>query len=204
MIQLVGPGGAGKTTTGAALAERLGVPFVDLDAEFAASSGDISIYLDVHGYDAYAARNVSLYSALIGESRRPGVAALSSGFMTYRDDIHPDYLGWRQRIAASDSTFVLLPSLDVETCVAEIVRRQLRRPFARTPEREDYVIRTRFPVYASLAARKVETGRPIDVVVAELVGVVAGQQAAADAHSNRVLLRQSSCQPERTVLLFSA
>jgi shikimate kinase len=41
MIQLVGPGGAGKTTTGAALAERLGVPFVDLDAEFAASSGDL-------------------------------------------------------------------------------------------------------------------------------------------------------------------
>jgi uncharacterized membrane protein YfcA len=32
-----------------ALAERLGVLFVDLDAEFAASSGDISLYLDKHG-----------------------------------------------------------------------------------------------------------------------------------------------------------
>ena len=71
MIQLVGPGGAGKTTAGAALADRLGIRFVDLDAEFAASNGDISAYLDTHGYDAYAERNVSLYSALIGEPDRP-------------------------------------------------------------------------------------------------------------------------------------
>jgi shikimate kinase len=42
MIHLVGPGVAGKTTAGAALAERLGVAFVDLDAEFAADSGDVT------------------------------------------------------------------------------------------------------------------------------------------------------------------
>jgi len=62
MIQLVGPGGAGKTTVGAALAERIGVSFVDLDAEFAATGGDISAYLEKRGYAAYAGRNVSLYS----------------------------------------------------------------------------------------------------------------------------------------------
>ena len=58
MIQLVGPGGAGKTTIGAALAERLGVRFVHLDAEFAARHGTISTYLDAHGYEAYAEQNV--------------------------------------------------------------------------------------------------------------------------------------------------
>ena len=179
MIHLVGPGGAGKSTAGSALAERLGVPFVDLDAEFAASSGDISAYLDSHGYDAYAKRNVSLYSALVGESCRPDVVALSSAFMIYRDDIHPDYVRWRLRIASSKSTFVLLPSLDLETCIAEIVRRQLRRPFARAAEREEHVIRTRFPIYANLPARKVETMRPVGAVVAELLTVVAAQQTAA-------------------------
>jgi hypothetical protein len=64
VIHLIGPGGAGKTTTGAALADRFGVPFVDLDAEFAASCGDISTYLDMHGHDGYAAPNARVYSAL--------------------------------------------------------------------------------------------------------------------------------------------
>ena len=173
MIQLVGPGGAGKTTAGAALAERLGVPFVDLDAEFAASSGDISAYLDTHGYDSYAARNVGLYSSLVGQLGGFGVVALSSGFMTYPDDVHPDYVYWRQRVASSQSTVVLLPSLDLETCVAEIVRRQLRRPFARAPEREEYVIRKRFPIYVGLPARKVETMRPVGAVVADLLAMSA-------------------------------
>jgi shikimate kinase len=174
IIQLVGPGGAGKTTTGAALADRLGIRFVDLDAKFAESNGDISAYLDTHGYDAYAERNVSLYAALIREADRPEVVALSSGFMTYGNDIHPDYIGWRQRITWSDSTFVLLPSLDLETCVTEIVRRQLLRPFARTLKREEQMIHTRFPTYVSLSARKVETMRPIDAVVTELLAVIAG------------------------------
>ena len=134
MTQLVGLGGAGKTTAGAAMAEQLGLAFLDLDAEFAADSGDISAYLDTHGHDAYAERNVSLYSALADAPGRPDVVALSSGFMTYRNDVHPDHVRWRQRVASSPSTVVLLPSLDLETCVAEIVRRQLQHPFSRVGE----------------------------------------------------------------------
>lgn len=171
-IHLVGPGGAGKTTTGAALADRLGVRFIDLDSEFTASCGDISAYLGTHGYDAYAERNVWLYANLVAGSGKADVVALSSGFMTYHDQVHPTYAGWRQRIASSALTFVLLPSLDDETCVAEIVRRQLRRPFARSGAREEDVIRTRFPVYVSLPARKVETMRPVEAVVAELFTAV--------------------------------
>jgi len=45
MIRLIGPGGAGKSTIGALLAERLDVPFVDLDRHFAARIGDISEYI---------------------------------------------------------------------------------------------------------------------------------------------------------------
>lgn len=179
MIQLVGPGDAGKTTIGAALAERLGVRFVDLDAEFAARHGNISAYLDAHGYEAYAEQNVGLYLDLVGGPVRFDIAALSSGFMTYRDSIHPAYLALRQRVGSSPATFVLLPSVDVEACVSEIVRRQLRRPFARSAEREEQVIRERFFTYFSLSARKVETMQPVEAVVTELIAALAAQQAAA-------------------------
>ena len=181
MIQLVGPGGAGKTTIGAALAERLGVRFVDLDAEFAARHGTVSAYLDAHGYEAYAEQNVGLYLDLVDGPVRLEIVALSSGFMTYRDSIHPDYVVLRQRVASSPSTFVLLPSVDVEACVSEIVRRQLRRPFARSAEREEQVIRERFFTYFGLSARKVETMRPVEAIVAELVAVLAAQQGERQA-----------------------
>jgi shikimate kinase len=177
MIQLIGPGGAGKTTAGAALVDRIGGSFVDLDAEFTATGGDISDYLDTHGYAAYSERNVSLYSAVVSKPGRPDIVALSSGFMTYRDDVHPGYRRWRQQIASSRSTFVLLPSLDLEICVAETVRRQLRRPFARAAGLEEQVIRTRFPVYISLPARKVETIKPVETVVSELLTMVLAESA---------------------------
>jgi shikimate kinase len=179
MIQLVGPGGAGKTTIGAALAERLGARFGDLDAEFTARHGNISAYLDAHGYEAYAKQNVGLYLDLVGCRVRLDIVALSSGFMTYRDSIHPDYLALRPRIGSSPSTFVLLPSLNVEACVSEIVRRQLRRPFACSAEREEQVIRERFFAYFGLSARKVETMQPVEAVVAELIAALAAQRAAA-------------------------
>ena len=108
----------------------------------------------------------------------PDLADVASGFMTYRDRIHPDYLALRQRVASSPSTFVLLPSLDLETCVGEIVRRQLRRPFARSAEREEQVIRERFFIYSGLPARKVKTMQPVGTVVVELIAALAAQQGA--------------------------
>jgi shikimate kinase len=169
MIQLVGPGGAGKTTVGLALAKRLGIAFVDLDEQFAARVGDISGYLRVHEYRAYAAQNIQVYLDTLGSLEEEAVIALSSGFMTYRDDAHPAYRGLHREIVASPSTVVLLPSVDYETCVAETVRRQLRRPFSRSAEREEQVIRTRFGVYWGLLARKFETKGPVDAVVDDLV-----------------------------------
>jgi shikimate kinase len=175
MIRLIGPGGAGKSSTGPLLAARLGIPFVDLDERFSATVGDISAYIHAHGYDAYAARNVQVYAdAIRGAAGREWVLALSSGFMTYREDIHPAYLHLRREIAASPTTCVLLPSLDAETCVAEIVRRQLGRPFSRSAEREEEVIRARFAVHRDLPVTRIETMRPlakvVEAIVAHLVG----------------------------------
>ena len=178
MIHLVGPGGAGKTTVGSAFAARLGLRFVDLDEAFRARHGDVSVLLDTLGYEAYAERNVGLYLDLAGGSERPDVVALSSGFMVYPPSVRPDYAVIRQRIASSSSTIVLLPSLDLEACVAETVRRQIQRPFARSAEREEQVIRTRFPLYVGLSARKVETARPVERILADVMA--AGRVSGAN------------------------
>ena len=96
VIHLVGPGGAGKSTVGRSLAQRLGVAFLDLDEQFMARAGDISAYLDAHGYEAYAAENVRAY--LDASIAQDAVFALSSGFMTYSSDVHPAYHELRARL----------------------------------------------------------------------------------------------------------
>jgi shikimate kinase len=172
MIQLIGPGGAGKSTIGTLLAQRLDVPFLDLDRHFAGRVGDISKYVGRHGYDAYARENIEAYCSLSCGGIRPDVVALSSGFMTYASNAHPEYGRVRRELEECAHTFVLLPSLDRELCVAEIVRRQVARPFGRSPEREEVVIRARSEIYKALSIRKVETMRPAAAIVDEILAAL--------------------------------
>ena len=173
MIHLIGPGGAGKSTIGALLAELLDVTFLDLDRHVVGRVGDISEYISRHGYDAYARENVEAYCSVFrDEGIRPGVVALSSGFMTYANDAHPEYGRIRRELEECAQTFVLLPSLNLEFCVAETVRRQVARPFGRSPESEEAVIRTRFEIYQALPIRKVETMRPTVAIVDEILAAL--------------------------------
>lgn len=168
MIRLVGPGGAGKTTVGAVLAEVLGCAFLDLDQDFAVRFGDIDEFISSEGYEAYARDNVETYLA-IERSAFNGVLALSSGFMTYPTDVHLLYVRIHEDIARSPTTFVLLPSVEFDACVAETVRRQLARPFGtRTVAREESVIRERYGKYLALPAAKVETMNPPRAVATEI------------------------------------
>ena len=171
-ITLIGPGGAGKSTVGALLAERLGIGFVDLDRCFEERAGEISAFIDRCGYGAYARANVERSRALLGDGAGPHVVALSSGFMTYPTNIHPDYASLRSAIEDGPTTFVLIPSLQRDVCVAETVRRQLARPFARPAAKEEAVIRERFTIYVGLRAQKIETMRPLTVIIDELVAAV--------------------------------
>lgn len=172
-IRLVGPGGAGKSTIGALLADRLALAFFDLDRHLARRVGDISEYIDRHGYHVYARENVETYCALLHEDTQPGVIALSSGFMTYPRNIHPEYARVWRELDQHVNTFVLLPSLDRDVCVGETVRRQTARPFGRSSAKEEAVIRTRFEIYMTLPLRRIETMRPVDAVVDDIVAVLA-------------------------------
>src|SRR5262245_1156295 len=99
--------------------------------------------------------------------------------MTYASGVHPEYLRVRCEIAASATTLVLLPSLDYETCVTETVRRQLARPFCRSTEREEQVIKRRFAVYRDLPSTKLETMRPISEVVDAAVANLLSNSASS-------------------------
>jgi shikimate kinase len=167
-ITLIGPGGAGKSTVALRLAESLRIRAVDLDRLFADRAGDISEYINRLGYDVYARHNVEIYRLMLQEGTDGTVVALSSGFMTYSQDVHPDYRRLRRDIEQSPTTFVLLPSLDRELCVAETVRRQLGRPFARSRPAEEAVIRARFPLYVGLVPRKIETMKSLSLVTDEI------------------------------------
>ena len=149
-----------------------GVLFVDLDRQFASRVGDISEYIDRYGYDAYARENVETYCSLSRGGIRPEVVALSSGFMTYARDAHRNYGRVRRELEGCAETFILLPSLDRELCVAETVRRQVTRPFGRPPEREEAVIRARFKIYVALPMRKIETMRPPAAIVNEVLAAL--------------------------------
>lgn len=131
-VRLIGPGGAGKSTVGAVVAAHLEVPLVDLDRFFVRRVGGISEYIDRHGYEAYARKNVETYYSLVVADASSRVLALSSGFMTYAPDVHPEYQRLRCEIEQHPNTFVLLPSLDRDACIAETVRRQTARPFGRS------------------------------------------------------------------------
>lgn len=179
IIQLVGPGGAGKSTAGVALAIRLACPFHDLDREFERRRGDIDAFIAEHGYEVYARENVAVYLELVQELS-DSVLALSSGFMVYPTSVHPAYAAVAEAVAKSPTTVVLLPSLDREVCVAETVRRQLGRPIGRRDAaHEEAVIRSRFDRYLSLPAVKLETMRPESEIAAAIHSKLAADAQAA-------------------------
>jgi XRE family aerobic/anaerobic benzoate catabolism transcriptional regulator len=76
-IALVGLRGAGKSTVGAALAARLGCPFVELDREVEARGGmRIAELFEYHGADRYRALAGEVLSALLAA---PGPAVIELG-----------------------------------------------------------------------------------------------------------------------------
>ncbi|RQO45075.1 shikimate kinase [Variovorax sp. KBW07] len=155
VVQLIGPGGAGKTTVGRALAGLLGWPFVDLDAEFMSREGDVAECMATHGYLGYARRNLAVHREVRGAFTVPTVYALSSGFMTYPIDADSGYAQARECIERSALTVLLLPHFDLEPCVETIVQRQLARPYLRGDRAsEESRIRQRFPLFMALQCER--------------------------------------------------
>ena len=171
LIHLIGPGGAGKTTTARLLKKEFGFQYHDLDEIFMIQEGNISHFINVYGYRQYAIRNLEIYiqisqSLSLSDMR---IIVCSSGFMCYPDDISKDYLRIKKQIENHDFTFLLLPSLYLETCVNEIINRRVQRSYLNlSKEKETQKIRKRFSVYTDLKCKIIFTHQDEDNVALEI------------------------------------
>src|SRR6476659_2002745 len=167
---VVGPPGAGKTTVGALLAERLGVPFHDVDTAVEAAEGrSISdIFVD-DGEVAF--RDLERAEVARALAEEPGVVALGGGAVM-------DPLS---EAALAGHTVVFL-----DVAIADASKRigcDRARPLLSVNPRASWVrmMNERRPTYERVATVRVDTaGRTpeqvVDVVVAELAAARACPQ----------------------------
>jgi shikimate kinase len=162
---LVGPPGAGKTTTGRALAALLGTGFTDTDAVIEATAGKpIPDIFVSDGEPAFRAMERTAVAAALGSG--DGVLALGGGSI----------LDEQTRAALAGHTVVFL---SVE--LADAVKRVGLgggRPLLKINPRATlkYLMEQRRPLYASVATHTVATGGRTPVEVAQAVAALLTEQ----------------------------
>jgi shikimate kinase len=168
-VVLIGPPGAGKTTVGQLVAERLGVPFRDTDAEVGAAAGKPvgDIFVE-NGEEAFRALEHEAAERALDEHgalrENGGVLALGSGAVL-DDEVSRLLKG--------------LPVVYLSADFATIARRVgLDRPRVVVPVnprgRLRAMLAERHPLYERLAAITVETD---DLDPEEVADQIAGQVA---------------------------
>ncbi len=164
-FHIIGPGGAGKSTTGKILASAYNLHIIDLDEYFLNLYGDISLFIQENNYEDYANKNVSNYLDIIVNISTPSIIVMSSGFMTYPDHVHTSYPIIKSSIEQDPFTILLLPSIEVDECVEILVTRQLQRTYLNIDmEKETSKIKKRFPLFLKLKSNIVlSAAEPIEV-----------------------------------------
>ncbi|RMH39017.1 MAG: helix-turn-helix domain-containing protein [Deltaproteobacteria bacterium] len=86
IVALIGLRGAGKSTVGAALAERRGVPFVEVDARIEQTAGlSLAEIFELHGEAYYRRLEREVLAQLFAENR-PAVLATGGSIVNDRDN----------------------------------------------------------------------------------------------------------------------
>jgi XRE family transcriptional regulator, aerobic/anaerobic benzoate catabolism transcriptional regulator len=164
-VALLGVRGAGKSTVGAALAERLEVPFVELDQKIEAAAGlSLGELFELHGEEHYRQLERDSLRQVLDGSRL--VLATGGSIVSSQDS----FALLRQR-----SRTVWLRAR-AEDHWDRVIRQGDRRPMAENPHafaQLRTLMAARAPLYAA-AHHVIETsGRSLDQVVDALCQVVA-------------------------------
>ncbi len=159
-IVLVGLMGSGKTSTGRCLARRLGLEFVDADAEIEWAAGmSIADIFARHGEDYFRDGERRVMARLLSEGPR----VIATGGGAYVNE------ATRARIAAGALSVWLKADLDV---LWRRVRRRSHRPLLRGPNPEGTLralMDARYPLYGRADLTVISRDGPHEAVVADIV-----------------------------------
>jgi shikimate kinase len=159
-IVLVGLMGAGKSTVGRRLAQKLGLPFLDADHEIEAAAGmTIPDIFSIFGEAYFRDGERRVIARLLQEG--PLVLATGGGAFMSEET--------RSNIAAAGVSIWLKAELDV---LMRRVRKRSNRPLLQNPDPEGTMrklMEVRHPVYAQADITVESHEVPHDRVVAELI-----------------------------------
>ncbi len=165
VVVLVGPPGAGKTTVGTLLAQRLGVPFRDTDDDIVAAAGkSISdVFIDDGEEHFRALESQAVATALQGHD---GVLSLGGGAV----------LSDETRALLREHTVALL-DVDLSSAASRVGLNRDRPVLALNPRAQlKVLLEQRMPLYREVARLTVDTkGRTADEVVDDLAQALASR-----------------------------
>ena len=162
-IVLVGMMGAGKTSIGKRLAQRLGIPFNDADAEIERAAGmTIPEIFSTRGEAEFRLGEQRVIQRLLGE----GASVLATGGGAFMN------ADTRKRIAEAGVSIWLKADFDV---LLRRVKKRSNRPLLQTEDPEKTLrdlIETRYPTYAeatlTIHSRDVAHEVIVDEIIVEL------------------------------------
>lgn len=160
IVYLVGMPGSGKSTVGAELAGRLGVPFIDLDVEIAREAGrGITEIFGTEGEAGFRAREAK---ALLSTSTHdPAVIACGGGVV-----LEP-----ANRITLRSSGTCVFIDVPLDVLAARVEPNE-DRPLIRAGGDLERLLQEREPLYREFAAHVVDgrgdPGEVADAIVEEL------------------------------------
>src|SRR5262245_2789275 len=162
-IVLIGMMGAGKSSVGRRLAARLGLPFVDADAEIEAAAGmSIPDIFQIHGEPAFRSGEARVIARLLDGG--PQVLATGGGAF-----MNPNT---RARIAAQGVSLWLRADFDV---LMRRIKRRQDRPMLKTddpPATLRRLMDERYPVYAEADVTVESRDVPHALLVEEIVAAL--------------------------------
>jgi shikimate kinase len=156
IVYLVGMPGSGKSTVGPELAARLGVPFVELDAEIERAAGmSVREIFEAEGEPGFREREAA---ALVeAATRDPSVVSCGGGIV-----LEP-----ANRVTLRATGEVVFLSVPLE-----VLRRRVPpaadRPLIRQEGDLERLFREREPLYREFAAHVVDASGPVQEVAAAI------------------------------------